>query len=403
MKTIYSSFFALLITLSSISGQSLRSRLSENRITPLQVEFNDSLPNTGNSANELYFDKNKVSATNFTTKKKVANQSNQEVYQLDSIFSKDVNGASVNKAKYAYDSNGNQTLYEEYIWDKTNNKLIGNVKSVSTYNSNSKITLKVNYSWDGTNNVWIENWKGESNYDSNGNVTLEIVSFWDAINNIWKGNSKMEYTSDSNGNRTLRLSYSWDATNNIWKGSYKYERTYDINGNETLYVSYAWDATKNVWIGSYKYERTYDINGNETLDVSYNWDATNNIWKGTTKYEYNYDSNGNKAQRIYFTFSSEWVLGYISTYFYSLKNIAAVSNPSSINIHIYPNPAKNELQITGLTEPSKFSLFDLNGKSLMSKNIINNEVISISTLSKGIYIVRLKTSEGSIISKLIKE
>jgi hypothetical protein len=400
------------------------------------------------------------------TQKKASVQSNSTVYLLDSLIYKDNTGIYQSKYEYnynskglealntsytwdatnkilkrssksesTYDSNGNRTIYISYTWDATNNLWKMSTKYEYTFDSNGYLTLNSSFKWDATNNVWI-NWVYSDNtYDSNGHKTLFVSYLWDTTNkiwnmtnkseyiigsnglitsfvnytytaNIWKESSKTEYTYDSNGNRTLFVSYTWDTTNNTWKASSKTEYTYDSNGLQTIYITYTWDATNNIWKGGTKTEYTYDSNGYQILNIIYSWDATNNIWKASSKNEYTYDSNGNKAQLFHSMYSSSvWVQNQIGTYYYSiLINTSEVIIPANIKINIYPNPAKSEFRINGLNDPSRFTLVDLNGKLIMSRSIMNNEAISISSLPKGIYIVKIITHEGkNIVSKLIKE
>jgi len=75
---------------------------------------------------------------------------------------------------------------------------------------------------------------------------------------------------------------------------------------------------------------------------------------------------------------------------------------------IFPNPAKNSFSVNNAnaTEIATLELFDLAGKLLMSKNILNNNLqnVDIAALSKGIYMVRISAADGSnYVSKLFKE
>ena len=171
-------------------------------------------------------------------------------------------------------------------------------------------------------------------------------------------------------------------------------------------MSYTWDTTINNWLESVKSEGAYDSIGNLILDSRYTWDSATNSWKGSYKYEFNFDSNGNYTVRMSYAWDSNnnsWQLSGISSFFYSSKNISILNNPTLMNVYLFPNPAKDEFQISGLTENSRITLFDLNGKSLINKDVINNEPISISTLKKGIYLVNFTSSDGNHASLLLKK
>jgi len=72
-------------------------------------------------------------------------------------------------------------------------------------------------------------------------------------------------------------------------------------------------------------------------------------------------------------------------------------------ISLYPNPITEDFRVNGINGIASLKLFDLNGRLLLAKQITNNESVSISTLHKGIYILKLITQEGAAERKIIKE
>ncbi|MBA7519818.1 hypothetical protein ES705_11906 [subsurface metagenome] len=82
-----------------------------------------------------------------------------------------------------------------------------------------------------------------------------------------------------------------------------------------------------------------------------------------------------------------------------------INNISLENIEIWPNPADNKLFIKSdmIKENVTISILTLDGKILMNKrNSILNTEIDISTLNKGMYILRLNNDNKTIYMKLIK-
>jgi hypothetical protein len=69
---------------------------------------------------------------------------------------------------------------------------------------------------------------------------------------------------------------------------------------------------------------------------------------------------------------------------------------------IYPNPATNSLYFAIKSSIVMVEVFDLNGKLLLTKKLKNNE-LDISSLSKGLYFIKVITAEGSEVRKFIKE
>ena len=85
----------------------------------------------------------------------------------------------------------------------------------------------------------------------------------------------------------------------------------------------------------------------------------------------------------------------LSTEIYSLDQIT-----------VFPNPADNYITIKSdyNLEDAIISLFDLNGRRVLNyKNSSNNNIVDISSLSDGEYVLRVILSEGGIYStKVLK-
>ena len=66
-----------------------------------------------------------------------------------------------------------------------------------------------------------------------------------------------------------------------------------------------------------------------------------------------------------------------------------------------PNPAKNVCRINGLeTAPVSVELYDMNGKLIRR---INTAEFDVSTLSTGIYMVRVNTGNRVVNLKMVKQ
>ena len=84
------------------------------------------------------------------------------------------------------------------------------------------------------------------------------------------------------------------------------------------------------------------------------------------------------------------------------STILTVSAPSSSsdawveNILLYPNPTSDKLYITNITEPLRFSLYDMSGKLMFSKFINYQIEIDLSHLPKGVYLSQLEDEKGSV-------
>ncbi|MCB0744194.1 MAG: right-handed parallel beta-helix repeat-containing protein [Ignavibacteriae bacterium] len=72
------------------------------------------------------------------------------------------------------------------------------------------------------------------------------------------------------------------------------------------------------------------------------------------------------------------------------------------SIKIYPNPLTEILNINSKSEIISIKLIDVNGKSV-HLNYLNKNNLDISTLSSGIYILKIRTLEQTYLKKVIKK
>ncbi|WP_299122763.1 T9SS type A sorting domain-containing protein [uncultured Winogradskyella sp.] len=71
-------------------------------------------------------------------------------------------------------------------------------------------------------------------------------------------------------------------------------------------------------------------------------------------------------------------------------NLLSVNDFESNTISIYPNPAKDVLNISGYSDTSiEISIVDLLGKKVLEKTLYTNEALDVSQLSNGIYTIKI--------------
>ena len=71
-------------------------------------------------------------------------------------------------------------------------------------------------------------------------------------------------------------------------------------------------------------------------------------------------------------------------------------------INVFPNPAQNVLNITGIEYNTYIGFYDNNGRIMKEVNANPNESIDISSLPDGIYYLRILYGEKYIVKRLIK-
>lgn len=105
------------------------------------------------------------------------------------------------------------------------------------------------------------------------------------------------------------------------------------------------------------------------------------------------------------------ILGSADTAIGTIRNDDATSsliaaNSSDIKnviVKLSPNPAKDLLHITGLTNGTSIQVINVQGRVLLKQNISNNVSVNISTLTPGMYIFRYADGNSYKTIKFIKE
>ncbi|WP_347925295.1 endonuclease [Pontimicrobium sp. SW4] len=73
------------------------------------------------------------------------------------------------------------------------------------------------------------------------------------------------------------------------------------------------------------------------------------------------------------------------------------------SVKIFPNPVKDNTIYFSTDKTLDIKIYDVLGKLVVSKAIMNNNYIDISNISKGVYLVRISNNNQSITKKLIRQ
>ncbi len=87
-----------------------------------------------------------------------------------------------------------------------------------------------------------------------------------------------------------------------------------------------------------------------------------------------------------------------------INNITSIiQQEQGDSLLIYPNPSTDKININFQnTHNAEYFIFNLSG-ALLDQNIIYKNTIDISSLPKGIYVVKITTDSQSLIEKFIKQ
>ncbi|MGJ8683374.1 MAG: T9SS type A sorting domain-containing protein [Nonlabens sp.] len=84
-------------------------------------------------------------------------------------------------------------------------------------------------------------------------------------------------------------------------------------------------------------------------------------------------------------------------------NSTASVDDAAISVEIYPNPSKGLYNVT-LQEKASYSIYDLSGKLVQEGNLnAASNLVNLSQVANGLYLINIETATGAITQKLIKE
>ena len=90
-----------------------------------------------------------------------------------------------------------------------------------------------------------------------------------------------------------------------------------------------------------------------------------------------------------------------NVYFY--RSATASINDLESNVNVYPNPVENTLNVSAGVVVDTVSIFDLTGREVMRANPNSAAFnLDVSSLNKGMYLVKVKAGEQELTTKLVK-
>ncbi|QNM85306.1 T9SS type A sorting domain-containing protein [Polaribacter pectinis] len=82
---------------------------------------------------------------------------------------------------------------------------------------------------------------------------------------------------------------------------------------------------------------------------------------------------------------------------------ASIDGVFTSKVSVYPNPANEFVTISSAVEINKVEVYNLLGKKVISTSKLNNNNLDISSLAKGVYMMKLTSGESVASKKLIKK
>lgn len=206
--------------------------------------------------------------------------------------------------------------------------------------------------------------------------------------------------------------------NNSTTGGTGYENYTAISTNTTRGTAYtititpSWTSTIRsegyaVWIdyngdGDFadSGERVWSRSATKTTPVSGTFTIPSTAKIGTTRMRVSMKYNGIPTSCE--TFSSGQVEDYTVNIVSSAARIANVSEKTTNEIKLYPNPTTTILNVSSVSENTTFKVYNLLGQLVINGRISNNS-IDVSNISAGAYILELTDNGTTTTNRFIKK
>ncbi|MEW5844869.1 MAG: T9SS type A sorting domain-containing protein [Bacteroidota bacterium] len=178
----------------------------------------------------------------------------------------------------------------------------------------------------------------------------------------------------------------------------------------SIFMNLSSDSTINVILEPERYTATFFVSskGVPIINAEIIIEGLDTLHTGLNGYaQSNYIPFGNGIPytvkiKDYYTYSGTFDIWNTDVLVkVNLTPLGIDSEFDKIRPAIYPNPSSDFIIISGIDNYS-ISIFDLNGR-MVYQNIPSENKVDISSLPKGIYIVKLATSKGFSIHKVLKQ
>ena len=321
---------------------------------------------------------------------------------------------------YTYDLYNNQTSFLLQVWDNSLNTWVNNQQFLYSYDLNNNILTELTQTWSA--GAWVNKDLVTMTYNSNNHVSThlsqkwiagawqnlnyynytfnasnkpisDLYKSWNTATSAWRDVSKRTFTYDINNDITNTLAESWYS--NTWNNGANYTYTYDINHNQLSEITQGWNATFG-WVNSSNNVKTYDASNNIIFYLNQYWNTSNSSWRRASTSSDNYDINNFKKNITYkfydttsgVNISSEDSIVY---YYHSVVGLNELALKEK-SITVYPNPSNGLLNISSSNIINSIELYNNLGVLVSKPEIMYNNQIDLSSLSKGFYF--LKVSDG---------
>jgi len=341
-----------------------------------------------------------------------------------------------------FNTEENDSLNIEYSFNAGLNQWDNTSKTEYLYDSLQNQIEEKGFNWE--NNSWEIKMRIEDGYDTLGNWTYRNIYTpifgnllnttrylftYDSLNNRvndrlllfnnnqWTNERNYSLQFDEMNRNILILQEKWDRTENVWNNVRKTLMEYEdleksakqISAISTKTSFLNWNTTSQEWIP--ESESTSVLNEIGLTEEWWGkiWEINSETWMNFYKYSYKWNIehslllvqvNSNKN-----TETEDWNPNSKTYYYYNGINVfQSVSNKLMNTITVYPNPARDFVNVMQQT-PQKLHLkvYNLTGQLLVQSEL-NSTInpVNISSFKNGTYVFIVSDGKTSQSFKILK-
>lgn len=340
----------------------------------------------------------------------------QEIYASSGVWTYDW------KEAFTYNADDLVSVYTNYGWESNIENWEPEHKEEFFYDANHNDTLQMIYDWNELSLAWDIIYKTLKTFNTDNSIEQAMTYNWDSFGATWFVSSKDDYSYNLAGLLLEKISSNWTGTD--WQNSMKTERIYSADNKLLEEVEYYWQDT--VWGPSYKSRYSYDNDGHVENVANESWDDMTSIWMDEVLLTLTHDNNWLLSdlvlphffddEEVYLFFSAMltdysaeifingmW-LDYmaIDTY-YSQIEYTGNEPVEESNIKVYPNPTSDNIRIDlgSANVSSMINLYNIVGTKLISKEVNGSDLLDLSNLPNGIYILTMEGEDAQVLSRRI--
>lgn len=232
------------------------------------------------------------------------------------------------------------------------------------------------------------------------------------------GISNTAYVTNVTGNypdmtKAYLISQCYDLSN-ISNPQISFDMKFDLEQNwDIVYVEYStnfganWSILGNKGVNWYNSDRTQATAGNDCNNCpGAQWTGTSTV---NTNYSYPLNalnSSTNVIFRIVFHSDEGTNKQGVNVDNFLINGVLANESFELNDIAVYPNPSNGLVTISyGTLEPTLIEVYDVSGKLILTKDNLSTTQtnIDLSTVSQGIYFIKISSDNQNIVKRIIKQ